>query len=295
MDLRHLKYFLAVAEEKHFGRAAERLNIVQPALSMQIKALEAELGGPLLIRTSRRVELTEAGKLLQAEATRTLEQVEHTRLAVQRSIRGETGRVRIGFAGNAVFSGRLMQDIRSFHKDYPDAELICQELAPQLQQEAIQNGTLDVGYMPDYDPDHESTLTYESVGEWGRVVVMSSEHRFADKESLTVDMLAHEPLIMYAINNVDSQLDMQLNKLLGDALHIAYRISSSLSVLAMAGAGLGIALVPAPLAQVAIPGVVYRVLDSKELTANLMMVSRKEEPSAAVIAYLNHTRNTVSL
>jgi DNA-binding transcriptional LysR family regulator len=295
MDLRHLKYFLAVAEERHFGRAAERLNIVQPALSMQIKALETELGGPLLIRTSRRVELTEAGKLLQAEATRTLEQVEHTRLAVQRSIRGETGRVRIGFAGNAVFSGRLMQDIRSFHKDYPDAELICQELAPQLQQEAIQNGTLDVGYMPDYDPDHESTLTYESVGEWGRVVVMSSEHRFADKESLTVDMLAHEPLIMYAINNVDSQLDMQLNKLLGDALHIAYRISSSLSVLAMAGAGLGIALVPAPLAQVAIPGVVYRVLDSKELTANLMMVSRKEEPSAAVIAYLNHTRNTVSL
>lgn len=290
MDLRHLKYFLAVAEEKHFGRAAERLNIVQPALSMQIKALEAELGGPLLIRTSRRVELTEAGKLLQAEATRTLEQVEHTRLAVQRSIRGETGRVRIGFAGNAVFSGRLMQDIRSFHKDYPDAELICQELAPQLQQEAIQNGTLDVGYMPDYDPDHESTLTYESVGEWGRVVVMSSEHRFADKESLTVDMLAHEPLIMYAINDVDSQLDMQLHKLLGDALHIAYRISSSLSVLAMAGAGLGIALVPAPLAQVAIPGVVYRVLDSKELAANLMMVSRKDEPSAAVIAYLNHTR-----
>ncbi|OAT31593.1 transcriptional regulator [Buttiauxella brennerae ATCC 51605] len=290
MDLRHLKYFLTVAEERHFGRAAERLNIVQPALSMQIKALEAELGGPLLIRTSRRVELTEAGKLLQAEATRTLEQVEHTRLAVQRSIRGETGRVRIGFAGNAVFSGRLMQDIRSFHKDYPDAELICQELAPQLQQEAIQNGTLDVGYMPDYDPDHESTLTYESVGKWGRVVVMSSEHRFADKESLTVDMLAHEPLIMYAINDVDSQLDMQLHKLLGDALHIAYRISSSLSVLAMAGAGLGIALVPAPLAQVAIPGVVYRVLDSKELAANLMMVSRKDEPSAAVIAYLNHTR-----
>jgi len=236
------------------------------------------------------VDLTDAGKLLQAEATRTLEQVEHTRLAVQRSIRGETGRVRIGFAGNAVFSGRLMQDVRSFHQAYPDAEIICQELAPQLQNEAIQNGTLDVGYMPDYDPDHESTLVYESVGEWGRVVVMSSEHRFADKESLTVDMLAHEPLIMYAINDVDSQLDTQLHKLLGDSLHIAYRISSSLSVLAMAGAGLGIALVPAPLAQVAIPGVVYRVLDSKELAANLMMVSRKDEPSAAVLAYLNHTR-----
>lgn len=293
MDLRHLKYFLAVAEERHFGRAAERLNIVQPALSMQIKALEDELGGPLLIRTSRRVELTEAGRLLQAEATRTLEQVEHTRLAVERAIRGETGRVRIGFAGNAVFSGRLMQDVRSFHQAYPDAEIICQELAPQLQNEAIQNGTLDVGYMPDYYPDHESTLVYESVGEWGRVVVMSGEHRFAYKESLTVDLLANEPLIMYSVNDVDSQLDKQLHKLLGNSLNIAYRISSSLSVLAMAGAGLGIALVPAPLAQVAIPGVVYRVLDSKELAANLMMVSRKGESSAAVLAYLNHTRKYI--
>lgn len=293
MDLRHLKYFLVVAEERHFGRAAERLNIVQPALSMQIKALEDELGGPLLIRTSRRVELTEAGRLLQAEATRTLEQVEHTRLAVERAIRGETGRVRIGFAGNAVFSGRLMQDVRSFHQAYPDAEIICQELAPQLQNEAIQNGTLDVGYMPDYYPDHESALVYESVGEWGRVVVMSGEHRFADKESLTVDLLANEPLIMYSVNDVDSQLDKQLHKLLGNSLNIAYRISSSLSVLAMAGAGLGIALVPAPLAQVAIPGVVYRVLDSKELAANLMMVSRKGESSAAVLAYLNHTRKYI--
>lgn len=293
MDLRHLKYFLAVAEERHFGRAAERLNIVQPALSMQIKALEDELGGPLLIRTSRRVELTEAGRLLQAEATRTLEQVEHTRLAVERAIRGETGRVRIGFAGNAVFSGRLMQDVRSFHQAYPDAEIICQELAPQLQNEAIQNGTLDVGYMPDYYPDHESALVYESVGEWGRVVVMSGDHRFADKESLTVDLLANEPLIMYSVNDVDSQLDKQLHKLLGNSLNIAYRISSSLSVLAMAGAGLGIALVPAPLAQVAIPGVVYRVLDSKELAANLMMVSRKGESSAAVLAYLNHTRKYI--
>ena len=106
MDLRHLRYFLAVAQEGHFGRAAEKLNIVPPALSMQIKALEEELGGPLFIRTSRKVELTEAGKLLQTEAQRTLEQAEHARLTVQRSMRGETGLVRVGFAGNAVFSGK---------------------------------------------------------------------------------------------------------------------------------------------------------------------------------------------
>src|SRR5579871_2599117 len=115
MDLRHLRYFLAVAEEGHFGRAARRLNIVQPALSMQIRALEEELGGPLFLRTSRRVELTEAGMLLREEARRTLDQAEHTRLTVQRSIRGETGNVRVGFAGNAVFSGKLINDLREFH------------------------------------------------------------------------------------------------------------------------------------------------------------------------------------
>lgn len=118
MELRHLRYFLAVAEEGHFGRAAERLNIVPPTLSMQIKALEEELGGPLFLRTSRKVELTEAGRLLQVEAQRTLDQAENARLAVQRSIRGESGRVRVGFAGNAVFSGKLTADLREFRQAY---------------------------------------------------------------------------------------------------------------------------------------------------------------------------------
>ena len=294
MELRHLRYFLTVAEEGHFGRAAERLNIVQPALSMQIKALEAELGGPLFLRTSRRVELTEAGLLLQAEAVRTLEQAEHAQRVVKQAIRGEIGRVRIGFAGNAVFSGRLMRDIRSFHHAYPHAELQCQELAPHLQNEAINSGMLDVGYMPDYHPQQNSALAHELIGEWNRVVVMSSDHPLAGKQRLTVAMLAHEPMIMYTAHQVDSHLDAVLASLLGDALNIAYRISSTLSVLAMAGAGLGIALVPAPLAQVAIPGVVYRELDAPMLTANLMIVSRKNECSGAVLAYLAKARANAS-
>lgn len=163
MDLRHLRYFLAVAQEGHFGRAAEKLNIVPPALSMQIKALEEELGGPLFIRTSRKVELTEAGKLLQTEAQRTLEQAEHARLTVQRSMRGETGLVRVGFAGNAVFSGKLTEDLRAFRQAYPDAELVVCEIAPLLQADAILSGQLDIGYTPDHHNVRQPELDRKSV------------------------------------------------------------------------------------------------------------------------------------
>src|SRR3977135_156950 len=114
MELRHLRYFLAVAEEGHFGRAAQRLHIVQPALSMQIRALEAELGPPLFERTSRQVLLTEAGVLFRVEAERTIQQAARAKDVAQRAARGEVGSVRIGFVGNASFGGKLAADRSSF-------------------------------------------------------------------------------------------------------------------------------------------------------------------------------------
>lgn len=199
MDLRHLRYFLAVAEEGHFGRAAQRLHIVQSALSMQIRALEEELGGPLFLRTSRRVELTEAGVLLRAEAQRTLDQAAHAQRVVQRSLRGEMGSVRIGFAGNAVFSGRLMADVRAFRAAYPDAEVILRELAPQLQVEAIQSGQLDLGYAPSHGGQAlDSALLFERIGTWPLVVALPEDHPLANQPTLRVPMLGAESLIIYA-------------------------------------------------------------------------------------------------
>ena len=123
MDLRHLRYFLAVAEDGHFGRAAERLHIVQPALSMQIRALETELGATLFERTSRRVLLTEAGTLFRAEAERTLQQAARAKDVAQRAGRGEVGSVRIGFVGNAAAAGKLASDVSSFKLAYPQVDL----------------------------------------------------------------------------------------------------------------------------------------------------------------------------
>ncbi|WP_140918322.1 LysR substrate-binding domain-containing protein [Limnobaculum xujianqingii] len=286
MDLRHLRYFLAVAEEGHFGRAAERLNIVQPALSMQIRALEDELGGPLFARTSRRVELTEAGKLLQVEAQRTLEQAEHARTIVQRLLRGETGCVRVGFAGNAVFSGKLMKDLRAFRKTYPNAELIVREMPPQAQVEAIMGGRIDIGYAPDHNTMHNPTLICEQIGSWNRMVALSCDHPLTSEPHLTTAILAEEPLILYDTHDADERLYRTLSRLSGREPHVTHRSTSTLSVLALAAAGLGVALVPEPLSQVAIPGLIYRTLNEPELSASLMLLSRADETNGAVQAFL---------
>lgn len=295
MDLRHLRYFLAVAEEGHFGRAAQRLHIVQPALSMQIKALEEELGGPLFVRTSRKVELTDAGRLLQVEAQRTLEQADHARLTVQRSIRGETGHVRVGFAGNAVFSGKLTNDLRAFRRTYPDAELVVNEVAPLLQAEAILTGQLDVGYTPDHHKIHDAALMAEQIGVWHRQVAMADDHPLAARASLTIDMLAEQPLIFYDAHGADESLYTALTEIMGHAPRIAHCTASTLSVLALATAGQGLALVPDPLQHVNIPGLVYRPLDAPELSANLMLISRQQENKGAVQAFLQIARENAGV
>lgn len=286
MELRHLRYFLAVAEEGHFGRAAKRLNIVQPALSMQIKALEEELGGALFIRTSRRVELTEAGRLMQAEAQRTLVQAEHAQQVVARAMRGETGRVRVGFAGNAIFSGKMIADLRRFHQTYPDAELLIQEVAPQQQLEAIAAGQLDVGYTPETSKIDMPGIVVQPLGQWDILVALQDEHPLAVHTSITIEMLAAQPLILYEAHDSEEQLFLKLSQKLGEELRVAHRSGSTLSVLAIAATGLGVALVPAPVRQVTIPGLVYRHLDDADLNANLMLVRREQEPNAAAAAYL---------
>lgn len=289
MDLRQLRYFLAVAKEKHFGRAAQALNIVQPALSMQIRALEDELGGALFERTSRRVELTEAGKVFEVQARRTLAQAELTREATQRALRGETGRVRIGFAGNAIFSGTLMRDLRRFHQTFPDVEISLEEMTPQRQVESILAGGLDIGYSPDLSQLRGQGLCASKTGEWGMLVAMAEEHPLAGEAEVTLAMLADEPLVLYEAHDPDEQLSVLLAQALGEKLNIAHRTGSSLNVLAIAASGLGIALVPAPLRQVSVPGLTYRELIAPELTANLMVISRKGESSAAVKAWLART------
>ncbi|KUZ16579.1 LysR family transcriptional regulator [Burkholderia diffusa] len=286
MDLRHLRYFLAVAEEGHFGRAAERLHIVQPALSAQIRALEEELGVTLFERTTRKVLLTDAGRLLVTEARQTLEQAERAKTVVQRAARGETGVVRIGFVGNAVATGRLSDDLTAFHAAWPEVTLDLHEMAPAAQQDAILAGRLDIGYCPAFGAAFDPKLAVRMVGSWAWDVMMSDRHALAKRRAVSVAALTDEPFIFYAADGDDEGQLAILRRVLGRTPRIAHKVSSTLSVLALTGAGLGVALVPAPLSRIAAPNVVYRKLAGDVPGSELVALSRIGGEWGAVREYL---------
>lgn len=286
MDLRQFRYFVALAEEAHFGLAAQRLHIVQPALSMQIRALEEEVGGQLFTRTTRRVELTEAGELLLVEARRTLAQAERAKSIVQDSLRGVIGKVKVGFVGNAVLAGKLVDDLRDFHRVYPRAEIELREVVPHLQAEAIAGGQIDVGYSPNTGLTLAPSLTVRKIGEWRFMVAMATDHRLAKRKSISIDALANESLILYAGDESDGGMDYFRGKL-DVSLHASSRMSSTLSVLALAAAGMGVALVPDPVDTVAIPHLTYRPIAGAEISADLLLLHRSDETAGAVKAFIS--------
>ena len=288
MDLRHLRYFLAVAEEQHFGRAAQRLHVVQPALSMQIRALERELGGPLFARTSRRVELTDAGMLLREEAERLLAQADNAENRVRNSIRGGMGRIRVGFSGNAVFTGRIMNDVRAFQAARPNVRLSLYEMASQAQVAAILGGQLDVGYGP--APERlDNRLTSVKVGEWPFIAALSKQHRLAAQAALTPEMMAEEPLIAYTADDAREGIPAALRRVLGCEPHTIHHATNTLSILALAAAGLGLALVPATFGTVAIPNLIYKEITGLAIHSDLFFFSRSFETANAVRAFISLT------
>jgi len=272
MDLRHLRYFLAVAEEEHFGRAAERLHIVQPALSMQIKALEEELGTPLFTRTSRRVELTQAGALLRIEAERTLAQAERAKSVVRRAARGEFGHLRIAYTGGAAFSGRLSADLRAFHARYPEVELELMELPIARHADWLLEDRLDIAYSPELETDFGPRIAADRVASWPWMVGMVEDHR------------------LLAADGRDAAQLIILRRLLGREPNVAYRVASAISVLAIAAAGLALAFVPGTLGHVRVENIQYRPLADFDTPTGLILLSRAAETSGPVAAFVRMAR-----
>lgn len=289
VELRHLRYFVAVAEEGGFSRAARRLHVVQPTLSMQIRDLENELGGPLFDRGARQTRLTPAGRTFLVEARQVLAQADRALTAARLALRGESGSVRIGVAGAAVFGGVLTGRIRAFCAARPLVRIELREAGPQRQRAAILAGELDVGYSALPAPAGEPRLASAPSSAMSFLVAVPAGHPLAAHEELTSGHLADEEVIEYAVG--DSRDDLALEPLRrgGPAawsVSVRHRADSTLSVLALVAAGVGVAVVPAGVDRAGVPDVVYRPFAEPGLTVEFHLLRRAEETNPAVAAFL---------
>ena len=196
MELRHLRYFVAVAEELNFTRAAERLGISQPPLSLQIRQLEKELGTPLFHRRTRSVELTDAGKLLLEEARVILKQVEAAENGVRRRARGETGRLVVGSAGATYFHPVIPEIIREYGTRYPDIVLAPHASNTSLLVARVRAGQVDVALIRPPISDTEGLVIVPLIDE-ETVVILPNGHRLSKFASVPLAALAKEVFVLY--------------------------------------------------------------------------------------------------
>jgi len=283
MELRHLRYFISVAEELHFGRAAAQLGISQPPLSQQIRALEEELGVMLFERTSRRVELTDAGRLFLAEARRTLQQAEHATDVARRAAQGEIGELAIGFVTSVPFVEAIASAFFRFREAWPAIRLDLRELPLDEQIEALSERQLDIGFIRGYDPPVlPPGLSATRLLEEEMVVAMRHDHPLAGKRDLEIADLAEESFVLYD-RKLGAGFNDQLNRLCrkaGFEPTVVQEIGGLATLLGLVSAGFGITFLSRSLSAIHLDSLIYRSLDNADAISRLWLV-RHDVPSTA--------------
>jgi DNA-binding transcriptional LysR family regulator len=295
MDLKRLKYFVTVAEELHFGRAAKRLHITQPPLSQQIQLLEHELGMMLFHRTRRRVELTSIGKVFLGEARALLKQSEDAVARTRRVQRGESGRLSIGWMPWSVLTPLPMM-IREFCQRFPEVHLDIHSLSAESQLEAIQEGTIDAGFVlwiSDFGlPAGTGRLKTEIVLKPPLVVVVPQTHRFASAGRVELAELANEPYILFKRESGQVFYDYVISfyQRNGLRLNIRHEADHPSTVLGLVAAGLGITILPFTSTH-AIPGVVCCDLPAASPQLEIALTWRPQNDSALLANFTETIRN----
>ncbi|MDN5895043.1 MAG: LysR substrate-binding domain-containing protein [Nocardioides sp.] len=260
MELRHLRYFVAVAEECHFGRAAERLHMAQPPLSQQIRQLEKELGVSLLHRTTRKVSLTLAGERYLERARAILAEVDRAGLEAARVDAGEVGRVSIGFIGSATYA-LLPTLARRLRETFPEIEFdFTGEMLTPRQVTALLDGSIDIALMR--TPVQEEEIDVRVVRREPLVVALPENHPLAARESIRVAELKDEPFITYPSEHRSLLHDAVLSaaQRAGFQPRRAAQVGETSTMVVFVAAGLGVAVVPEPVAALQLPGVVFKPL-----------------------------------
>lgn len=278
LELRHLRYFSAVARELSFSRAAEQLHIAQPPLSRQIKALEDELGAELLDRTSRPLRLTPAGRFFQAQARQVLDKMAEIQAATARIAGGARTWFGLGFVPSTLY-GALPEVIRRFREAQPTVELSLFEMTTMEQFDALKAGRIDVGFgrLPIDDDD----IVAELVRDEAVMAALPANHRLVQHKKLTLAKLASEPLLLYPAKPRPSYADQVLEMFRSRGLRpaIALETNEVQTAIGLVVAGIGYALVPQSVQALARPGVVYMALADEGVTTPILMNRRRHDDS----------------
>ncbi|MGK9166659.1 LysR family transcriptional regulator [Inquilinus limosus] len=290
MDLRQLRYFVAVARERNFTRAAEILRIAQPPLSRQIRQLEDELGVTLFERGSRPVRLTEAGRLLYEQAVRALDHMEEIHAIMRRLREAEIPRFSIGFVVSTLY-GKLPEVIRRYRAARPRVELTLLELTTLEQIAALKEGRIDVGFgrIPFDDPLIERVLLRNE-----RIIVALPETHplLAGADALSLGDLAGQPLIIYPKAPRPSYADQVLALFRDRGLKptVVHEVRELQTALGLVAAETGLCLVPAGVARLQRDGVLYRPLDEEAALTPIIMSHRKDDRSPEIALMLKIIR-----
>jgi DNA-binding transcriptional LysR family regulator len=296
MELRHLRYFIAVAEEKHVTRAAERLGMQQPPLSQQIRALERELDVQLFRRKPRGVELTDAGTALLADSRAILSHIDHAFATTKRTARGEQGKLSVGFTSSAPFHPYVPRIIRTFREAFPLVSLTLEEGGTTELIDQLRHERIDAAFIRTAIANQEGLVVNPLLQEPMMVALPHSHvlaRRASANKALPLKALAAETFIVYRRHNGPGLYDAILSacNAAGFSPRIGQEAPRIVSTLNLVAAGLGVSLVPESLQRMRLDGVVFRrVTGPPHPKAPLYLASRHGETSAVVRKFLQLVR-----
>ena len=285
MDLRQLRYFVAVAEELHFSRAAERIGIAQPPLTQQIQKLERSLGCRLFIR-GRRTTLTEAGTVLLDRARLIFEQVDSAEDAARRASRGETGKLTVGVPPSVMLLD-LPAAIRKYRLRYPDVGFTLREMSTSAIEDGVQSGVIDLGFVRESAPPNSEIILKEPV-----VAVLPSSHALADRSSIRLAALKGEPFVWFPRRLGPALLDHLARSCAeaGFTPNVVQEATQWQTVVSLVEAGMGVSLAPGCVRRFRWRGVAYATIPGLSTTVSACW---RTELSAAAGAFLKMVKSTI--
>jgi DNA-binding transcriptional LysR family regulator len=294
LELRHLRYFIAVAEELNFSRAAERLHMAQPPLSVAIRQLEQELGTELFVRTTHEVQLTDAGQAFLDGARRTLTELEHAESDAKRAAAGELGRLRVAFSWSARFE-TLPELGQAFRTNHPDVEMRTEEMWNAKMPQALLSGGIDVAIS--LCPERVSKCSYVTIRREPVAVLLAETHPLAPSESTSLDALAAEEFLMFPRDLAPRLYDFMMGlcrragfepRIRGESFHTGWEIQ-------ILGDVPAVALVPASVERSLPEEMVAVRIDDPPDPLETALIWRTDDSSAPVAAFCDVARSMFAI